>query len=96
MPSLSKAQLMSEPPGPRRTILALRRVGLNLKAIAFQNNCNPAVASRVLREQANTDLQKRIRDALVRPPVWMKAFFSPISWVRMRHSRPLKYKPYRS
>ena len=65
MTSLSKAQLMSEPPGPRRTILALRRVGLNLKAIAFQNNCNPAVASRVLREQANTELQRRIRDALV-------------------------------
>lgn len=62
----TKAQLLNEPPGPRRAFLALKAAGSNQEQIAEACNCDRTLVSRVVNGACSTELHERIRASLSR------------------------------
>lgn len=65
MPKLTRAQILTEPPGNRRAYLALRSVDLEQGDIAHACNCSRSMVSHVIAGRHSTsDLYPRIRQAI--------------------------------
>ena len=63
--NITKTQLLTEPPGPRRVQLALWRLGMNYSDVARRCNCNKGLISQVVRGLNSTTLHTRIRAQIV-------------------------------
>lgn len=61
MQKLDKKQILTEPPGPRRVLLALASVDANYADVAVNCNCHKSVISRVAAGVNTTKLHARIR-----------------------------------
>ena len=75
MPHIPHDRLMSEPPGRRRVILALRNKGLNLGLVAVECNCDRTVVSKLLSAPPTTELHHRLRRTVAAlaglPEAWL-------------------------
>lgn len=65
----------TEPPGPRRVILALKAKGSSMKLVAETCNCDKAVVTRVARGLNTNELHGRIKavvaDVTGLPEAWL-------------------------